>query len=267
MPVISRVAAVQMNSQDHVEENLAMALRWIEKATQEGASWVLLPECFAYMGSEDGKRKIAEPLGEGPIQSFLAQTAAQYKIWLLGGSVPTQATAPSKSRNTSLLYDPNGHLVAVYHKIHLFRYAAERRYAEDETTEAGQDIVTFKAPFGSIGLSICYDVRFPELYRKMAMVDFITVPSAFTTTTGKAHWEILLRARAIENQCFVIAPAQTGIHHGRRETYGHTMMIDPWGNILAIQEKDPGVVLADLDLGVLQDIRQKLPALQNRIIV
>jgi len=174
MPVISRVAAVQMNSQDHVEENLAMALRWIEKATQEGASWVLLPECFAYMGSEDGKRKIAEPLGEGPIQSFLAQTAAQYKIWLLGGSVPTQATAPSKSRNTSLLYDPNGHLVAVYHKIHLFRYAAERRYAEDETTEAGQDIVTFKAP--------------------LAALDFLFVMTCvFLNCTVKWPWSILLQ--------------------------------------------------------------------------
>lgn len=261
-----RVAAVQMNSQKDVQSNLFASAQWIEKAAKEGASWILLPECFAFMGSEEEKRKIAEPLGEGPIQSFLAKTAAQYNIWLLGGSIPTKATQPQKTRNTSLLYNPSGKLVAFYHKIHLFRYKGERHYAEDETTEAGQEIMTFDAPFGKIGLSICYDVRFPELYRQMGAVDFIAVPSAFTVPTGKAHWEILLRARAIENQCFVIAPAQTGVHHGKRETHGHTMIIDPWGKVLALQENNPGVALADLDGRDLQDIRSKLPALENRVI-
>lgn len=266
MQTTCRVAAVQMNSQKDVQSNLFVSSQWIEKAVKEGASWILLPECFAFMGSEEEKRKIAEPLGEGPIQSFLAKTAAQYNIWLLGGSIPTTARQPQKTRNTSLLYNPNGKLAAFYHKIHLFRYEGERQYAEDETTEAGQELITFDAPFGKIGFSICYDVRFPELYRQMGTVDFITVPSAFTVPTGQAHWEILLRARAIENQCFVIAPAQTGIHHGKRETYGHTMIIDPWGKVLALRENNPGIALADLDRRDLQDIRNKLPALENRVI-
>jgi predicted amidohydrolase len=263
-----RVAAVQMVSTPAVERNLIEARRLIGEAVARGARLVALPEYFGIMGMRERDKVAArEAPGKGPIQDFLSATARELKVWLVGGSVPLECSAPEKVRNSCLVYGDEGKLVARYDKIHLFSFETEKeRYAEDRTIEPGRDIVTVDSPYGRLGLSICYDLRFPELYRSMGEVDLILVPSSFTATTGRAHWETLLRARAIENLCYVLAPAQGGKHENGRETNGDTMAVDPWGTVLERIPSGPGVVVADMDLARMAKVRQSLPALTHRTL-
>ncbi|MEI6318474.1 MAG: carbon-nitrogen hydrolase family protein [Pseudomonadota bacterium] len=263
-----RVAAVQTVSGPDVAQNLADCAALIAEAADAGARLVGLPEYFGIIGMRDRDKVAArERPGEGPIQQFLADTARRHKVWLIGGSVPLACDDPDKVWNASLVYDDQGNAVARYDKIHLFGFDNGReKYSEERTIAHGSRVVTLDSPFGRIGLSICYDLRFPELYRAFGDVDLIFVPSAFTETTGAAHWESLLRARAIENLAYVVAPAQGGVHPNGRETHGHSMVVDPWGRILAQRAKEPGVVLADIDPASLREARSMLPALTHRTL-
>ncbi len=267
-PGVCRVAAIQMASSPNVAANLAEAERLIEMAVKQGARLVALPEYFAIMGQKDtDKVEAREALGKGPIQKFLSSTAKKHKIWLVGGSIPLEASVPNKVRNSCLVYDDKGKLVARYDKIHLFglNLGAEQ-YREQETIEPGDQVVVVKTPFGRIGLAICYDLRFPELFRAMGQVDLIVLPSAFTATTGKAHWEPMVRSRAIENLAYVIAPAQGGYHLSGRETHGHSMIVDPWGVILDQLPRGSGVVIANINPSYQASLRASLPALTHRTI-
>ena len=262
----ARVAAIQMTSGSRVEENLKEAARHIEAAVDRGAQLVALPEYFPIFGlDERDKVKVREEEGAGPIQSFLAETARRHRIWLVGGSVPLVAKVSDKVRNSTLVYDESGKQVARYDKIHLFAFEqGNESYSEPRTIEPGSDVVALDSPFGRIGLSICYDLRFPELYRAMKGVDLILAPSAFTATTGKAHWEALIRARAIENLAYVLAPAQGGLHENKRETNGDSMLVDPWGVVLERMPSGTGVVIGEIDHTHLKRVRQSLPALSHR---
>lgn len=263
-----RVAAIQTVSGPDVGRNLAECAALIAEAAAGGARLVGLPEYFGIIGMRDRDKVVArEQPGDGPIQNFLAETARRHEVWLVGGSVPLACDDPDKVWNASLVFDDAGRCVARYDKIHLFGFDNGReKYSEQRTIMHGSQVVTVDSPFGRIGLSICYDLRFPELYRSFGDVDLIFVPSAFTETTGDAHWEPLLRARAIENLAYVVAPAQGGVHPNGRETHGHSMVVDPWGRILAQQAKGPGVVLADVDPARVQDARSMLPALSHRTL-
>jgi nitrilase len=262
------VAAIQMASGPSVAANLAEAERLIEQAVAEGAQLVALPEYFAIMGLKDtDKVKVRETEGKGPIQSFLSRMAKKHGIWLVGGSVPLACDDPRKVRNSCLVYDDRGKQVARYDKIHLFGLdLGNEHYKEESTIEPGDEIVVVNSPFGRIGLSICYDLRFPELYRSMPEVDVIIVPSAFTATTGKAHFETLVRARAIENLAYVIAPAQGGYHLSGRETNGDSMIVDPWGVVLDRLPRGSGVVIANINPAYQASLRKSLPALKHRSI-
>ena len=263
-----RIAAVQMVSTPRVTENLQRAAALIADAAEQGAKLVALPEYFPIMGMNDGEKiRVRETDGDGPIQAFLAQTAAKHRIWLVGGSLPLLASEPGKVLNTCLVYDPQGENVARYDKIHLFGFQKGAEfYNESATIEPGRLPVGFDTPFGRVGVSICYDMRFPELYRALGVNDLLVIPAAFTETTGRAHWEILLRARAIENQCYVLAVAQGGKHENGRETHGNSMLIDPWGEILDRKLKGPGVVIGDLDHARIAEVRASLPALTHRVM-
>ena len=263
-----RVAAIQMISTPRVEENLQTAGALIAEAFAFGAELVALPEYFAIMGRRDAdKLVVREADGSGPIQDFLAETARQHGIWVVGGSMPLQASVPDKVLNTSLVFNPQGVRVARYDKIHLFGFQkGEERYNESATIEPGRLPVAFDAPFGRVGLSICYDLRFPELFRALGEVDLLILPAAFTEVTGRAHWEILLRARAIENQCYVLAIGQGGVHENRRETHGNSMLIDPWGEVIARRDKGEGVVVGELDHARIAEVRSSLPALTHRVL-
>lgn len=265
---VVRVAAVQMASGPNVEGNLNEAGRLIEMAAEQGAKLVGLPEYFAIMGlRDDDKVKVREAEGDGAIQSFLSATAKRHKVWLVGGSVPLVSSVGHKVRNSTLVYDDAGRQVARYDKIHLFGFEmGDERYSEERTIEPGDRVTVVETPFARIGLSICYDLRFPELYRAMGGVDIIMVPSAFTETTGKAHWETLIRARAIENLAYVVAPAQGGYHVNGRETHGDSMIVDPWGVVLDRLPRGSGVVVAGVNLAYLQRLRQSLPALTHRAL-
>jgi len=265
---ISRVAAIQMASGPNVSANLAETARLIAMAAKQGAKLIALPEFFAFMGVKDtDKLSIREKEGDGPIQSFLANTAKKHNVWLIGGSVPLTASVPNKVRNSCLVYNDLGQRVARYDKIHLFGLnLGTERYQEENTIEPGNQVVTFDSPFGRIGLSICYDLRFPELYRAMSNVDLIVIPSAFTATTGKAHFETLVRARAIENLAYVIAPAQGGYHLSGRETHGDTMIVDPWGVVLDRLPRGSGIVMASINTDYQQHLRNSLPALSHRTL-
>ncbi len=264
----ARVAAVQMVSTPRVEENLRTAAALIADAAAQGATLVALPEYFPIMGMNDGdKVRVREADGVGPIQDFLSATARQHGIWLVGGSMPLIAKAPDKVLNSSLVYGPQGERVVRYDKIHLFGFQkGKERYNESATIEPGSEPVAFNTPFGRVGLTICYDMRFPELYRALGGVDLLVIPAAFTETTGRAHWEILLRARAIENQCYVLAIGQGGKHENGRETHGNSMLIDPWGEILDRKLKGPGVVIGEIDHARIADVRASLPALGHRVM-
>ncbi|MBI5936651.1 MAG: carbon-nitrogen hydrolase family protein [Betaproteobacteria bacterium] len=263
-----RVAAIQMASGPNVAANLSEAERLIQQAANAGAKLVALPEYFAIMGLKDTDKVAArEAEGKGPIQKFLAAQAKKHKVWLVGGSVPLECGNPKKVRNSCLVYDDKGKQVARYDKIHLFGLElGNERYKEENTIEPGDKVVVVDTPFGRLGLSICYDLRFPELYRAMGEVDVIVVPAAFTATTGKAHFETLIRARAIENLAYVIAPAQGGYHLSGRETHGDTMVVDPWGNVLDRLPRGSGVVIASLNRAYQESMRKSLPALKHRTL-
>ncbi len=266
----NRIAAVQMASGPNVNANLLEAARLISQAAKAGAGLVVLPENFAIMGlSEQDKVKVREQEGRGPIQAFLAKQAIKYKIWLVGGTVPLVADDDNKVRAACLLYNDKGKLVARYDKMHLFDVSLEEggeRYTESDTIEAGRDGVVVDSPFCRIGLRLCYYLPFPEQFRAMLDQDMelLLLPSAFTAITGKAHWEILVRARAIENLCYVVAADQGGYHLNGRETHGDSMIVDPWGQIVDRLVRGSGVVIGDIDRDKLATIRRNLPAISHR---
>lgn len=265
---IVKVAAIQMASGPYVSANLSEAERLIETAVNLGAKLVVLPEYFAIMGlKETDKVAVREEEGKGPIQGFLSNMASKHKIWLIGGTIPLTSNFPNKVRNSCLVFNDQGKQVARYDKIHLFGLdLGNEHYHEEKTIEAGNAIKVVESPFGKIGLSVCYDLRFPELYRAMGEVNIIVVPSAFTDTTGKAHWESLIRARAIENLSYVIAPAQGGYHVSGRETHGNSMIVDPWGVVLDRLPRGSGVVIATMNPSFQESLRKSLPALKHRTI-
>lgn len=264
-----KVAALQMASGPNIEGNLSEARRLIENAVSQGARMVVLPEYFSIMGMKEADMVAArEQAGAGLVQSFLAEIARKHRVWVVGGSTPLIANAPNKYRNTCLVFDELGHQVARYDKIHLFNLdLGNEHYHEAETIEAGNQVVVIDSPFGRIGLAICYDLRFPELFRAMKNVDIIVLPSAFTSTTGKLHWETLVRARAIENLSYVIAAAQGGYHVNGRETHGHSMIVDPWGRVLDELPRGSGVVIAEINPNYQASLRASLPALTHRTLV
>jgi nitrilase len=267
-----RVAAVQTVSTPRVAQNLEIAAGLIAEAAAQSARLVLLPEYFCLMGAETDKVAAREADGRGPVQEFLAAAARRHNLWLIGGTVPMEDPNPARVRNSVLVFDPSGERIARYDKIHLFAFDNGREsYDESRTIAPGERVATFECGGGAeprmkVGLSVCYDLRFPELYRAMQQPDLIVVPAAFTATTGRAHWETLLRARAIENLCWVLAAAQGGQHENGRATFGHSMLIDPWGNVIAVRDEGPGVVVGDIDLGVQQQHRAQLPALAHRVM-
>jgi predicted amidohydrolase len=263
-----RVAAVQMISAPQVQTNLDAAEKLIAQAAAEGARVVVLPEYFCLLGERDtDKVAVREPDGDGPLQRFLSEQAARHGIWLIGGTVPLACSRPAKVRNSCLVYGPQGERVARYDKIHLFGFQrGNERFDEGATIEAARTPVVVDLDGWRVGLSVCYDLRFPELYRALSPVDLIVVPSAFTYTTGSAHWEVLLRARAIENQCYVLAPAQGGRHPNGRRTWGHSMLIDPWGEVLSVLAEGEGVVAGALERTRLDEVRRILPALGHRVM-
>ena len=262
----SRVAALQMVSTPELMPNLGSADRLIAAAAAAGARLVALPENFYLIGRHEAdKVRAREPEGEGPIQGFLAAAARRHRVWIVGGTAPISCADPGRIRSACLVFDDSGRRVARYDKMHLFRFeAGDERYDESRTLEAGESAVAVQSPFGRLALSVCYDVRFPELYRELGDFDAMFVPSAFTVPTGAAHWETLLRARAIENQAYVIAPAQGGLHASGRRTYGHSMIVDPWGQVLAVRPEGEGVLLAEIDTERVQEVRASLPAVANR---
>ena len=263
-----RVALAQMVSTPNVAENLDAAGKLVAEAAGQGAKLVALPEYFCILGMRDTDKVAAkEKDGAGPIQEFLSGAAKRHGIWLVGGSVPLESSDSRKVRNSCLIYDADGRRVARYDKIHLFglELGAER-FDEGRTIEPGTVPCAIDSPFGRIAVSVCYDVRFPELYRALAPVDLILVPSAFTATTGRAHWETLLRARAIENLAWVLAPAQGGTHPNGRQTHGHSMVVDPWGKVVAERATGAGVVTADIDPAFQARMRKALPALTHRVL-
>ena len=263
-----RIAAVQMVSTPDVQANLAAARKLCRRAAAEGVRLVALPEYFCLMGRRDeDKLAIAEDDGGGPIQEALSDIARQDGLWVVGGTLPLRSTQPGRVRNACTVWSPTGQRVACYDKIHLFAFDNGReRYDEARVLQAGTTPVTVDIEGLRVGLSVCYDLRFPELYRAMMQppCDLVVVPSAFTYTTGAAHWELLLRARAVENQCYVMAPAQGGRHDNGRRTWGHSLVCDPWGDLLACQPEGEAAVVAELDPARLAQVRAQLPALAHR---
>ncbi|GIK88111.1 MAG: carbon-nitrogen hydrolase [Betaproteobacteria bacterium] len=263
-----RVAAVQMVSGGDVAANLAQAEPLVAQAAGRGARLVLLPEYFGILGARASDKVAAREVdGAGPQQAFLARVARAHRIVLVGGCVPLSCDDPARVRSACLVHGPDGERIARYDKMHLFRYRdGDESYDESRTIEAGRAPASFDAPCGRVALSICYDVRFPELYRALGDVALILVPAAFTWPTGNAHWELLLRTRAVENQCYLLAAAQGGTHPNGRRTYGHSMLVDPWGEVVARHAEGPGIVVGDVDPARLADVRARLPALADRVL-
>jgi deaminated glutathione amidase len=261
-----RVAAVQTVSGSDVAANLAAIEPFVIDAVGQGAQLVLLPEYFGIFGARaTDKVAVRESEGAGPQQDFLARLAREHGIWMVGGTVPIAIADPTRVRSALLVYDPTGQRVARYDKIHLFAFSRDaERYDEARTIEPGDQPLAFDAPCGRIGLSVCYDLRFPELYRQYRDIALILVPSAFTATTGAAHWHLLLRSRAVENQCYVLAAAQGGLHPGGRRTYGHSVLIDPWGVVVAELPEGPGFIIGDIEPERIAAVRRELPALAHR---
>jgi nitrilase len=267
---MSKCAAIQMASSPNVSSNLLAVDRLIAEAAKAGAKLVALPENFALMGEhETDKLKIKEADGSGPIQNFLASAAKKHGVWIVGGTIPIAGIHDNKVRAASLLYNNQGERVGRYDKVHLFDVivpGTNEVYRESDSIEPGAESQVFETPFGKLGIAVCYDLRFPEIFRKMAKqaVDILVVPSAFTAETGAAHWEVLLRARAVENLCYVIAPNQGGFHLNGRKTFGHSMIIDPWGVVLDCYKTGSGFVLADIDKDRLEKVRGAFPVLNHR---
>jgi len=269
----SCIAAIQMTSHHNIQENLKQAATFIKQATDYGAHIVVLPEMFAIMGLDQmDKVNCKEKLGSGIIQDFLRNQAIENNIWIVGGTIPIEVPeAQEKVHAACLLYDNYGKVVARYDKIHLFDVAissTQEHYFESKSTYPGRDVVVADTPFGKIGLAVCYDIRFPELFRAMHAkgVEIIALPSAFTFTTGIAHWDILVRARAIENQVYMVAAAQTGVHNNKRKTFGHSMIVDPWGNVNSSLQLEEGCIVSEINLEFLHKIRSEFPALAHRKI-
>jgi predicted amidohydrolase len=273
-----KVAAIQMTSGPDVTLNLEQARGLLEEATAHGAGLAVLPENFAFMGLHDAdKRAVGESDGSGPIQDFLSSTALRLRVTIVAGTIPLRAGEDGRVAAASLVYAPDGKRVGRYDKIHLFdvdipsgagvESGGTGRYRESTHVAPGADAVVVDTAAGKLGLSVCYDVRFPELYRSLSAsgAQLLSIPSAFTSPTGRAHWETLLRARAIENLCYVIAPAQSGFHPSGRETYGDSMIVDPWGRVLQRLPRGRGSVLADIDLNAQAEVRRNFPALQHRV--
>lgn len=263
-----RVAAIQMVSAPTVQPNLDAAAELIARAAGEGAEFVALPEYFCILGRKDtDKVDVREPAGQGPIQSALAEAARRNKVWLLGGTAPLAGEKRGKVLNSSLLFGPDGELRARYDKIHLFGLDRNgEKFNESATIEAARTPVVADIEGFRLGLTICYDIRFPELYRNLSPVDLILVPSAFTYTTGQVHWEILMRARAIENQCYLLAPAQGGRHENGRRTWGHTMLVDPWGELMSVLPEGAGIVAGTITKDRIAEVRKMIPALTHRVL-
>jgi nitrilase len=266
-----RIATIQMASGCNVSANLHEAAQLIQHAAEIGAKLAVLPENFAQMGKQQTDMlDIQEPMGQGEIQTFLSQQAKSHNIWIVGGTVAISSENANKIYSACLLFDNTGQCVARYDKIHLFDVLVGQQeyYQESSTIEAGQNIVVAETPFGKLGLAICYDLRFPELFRNMLAenVELIAIPAAFTATTGKAHWEVLLRARAIENLCYVIAADQGGYHVNGRETYGNSMIVDPWGSVMTRLKQGAGVTYADIDIQNLATLHQRFPARKHQRI-
>ena len=274
---MSKIAAIQMASGTNVSANLNEVSRQITFAVDAGAKLIVLPESFAMMGMQDSDQiKLAEDEGAGPIQEFLSSQAKRNKVWIVAGTIPIKLNSDNtdyenKVYAACLVYNAKGERVSRYDKVHLFDVHIEstgETYNESQTLEAGNKVVIVDTPFGKLGLAICFDLRFPELFRQLVLrgAEIIVVPAAFTASTGKAHWEVLLRARAIENLCYVVASAQGGYHVNGRETYGDSMIIDPWGTILDRLPQGSGYVGADIDIESLHNIRKNFPVLKNRKI-
>jgi nitrilase len=265
-----KVAAVQMTSTSDVAENLREAGRLVADAAAEGARLVVLPENFSFLGATDADRVAAiEPLGSGPAQSFLGEAARRHGVWVVGGTIPIR-DGGERASSRSFLVDPDGRVVTHYDKIHLFDVdipgKAEERYSESATTLAGTRVVAAETPIGRLGMTVCYDIRFPALFHRLSVLgtDIVVVPAAFTVPTGQVHWLPLLQARAIESLVYVVAAGQWGEHAGGRKTYGHSLVLGPWGELLAELPAGPGVVCADLDMIRLRELRQRFPTIQHR---
>jgi nitrilase len=267
---MGKVAAIQMTSSHVVADNLAAAELLLTEAKEAGALVACLPENFSFIGLKDSdKLQVAEPYGEGPVQSFLSETARKLKMWILGGTIAVKTNEANRVANTSLLIDSSGRRVARYDKIHLFDVTIPGRneqYRESNHVLPGRVPVIADTPVGKLGLSVCYDMRFPELYRELVLqgAEWLAMPAAFTVPTGRAHWETLLRARAIENLCYVVAPAQSGLHTSGRETYGDSLIVDYWGQVLSRLARGTGVITAEIDLASQAESRARFPALDNR---
>jgi deaminated glutathione amidase len=269
---MSVAAVIQMTSSADVEANLATARGLLERAHAQGAALAVLPENFAIMGRREAdKVAVAEPGGEGPIQAFLGHCARELGMWIIGGTIPVRDEAePGRVAAASLVFDERGRCVARYDKIHLFDVdipGREERYRESATVVPGAQPIVTTTPLGRLGMAVCYDVRFPELFRMLQAqgAEVFSLPSAFTAPTGRAHWELLVRARAVENLCYVLAPAQSGTHDNGRETYGDSMIVDPWGQVLArVTEVGPGLALAEIDRTLQHELRGRFPALAHR---
>jgi deaminated glutathione amidase len=267
---MGKVAAIQMTSSHIVADNLAAAGELLREAKELGADIACLPENFSFIGLRDAdKLQVAEPDGEGAVQSFLSDTARELKMWILGGTIVLRGDSDIRVANSSLLIDAAGKRVARYDKIHLFDVTIpgrDEQYRESTHVTAGRGLVIADTPVGKLGLSVCYDMRFPELYRELVSqgAEWLAMPAAFTVPTGRAHWETLLRARAIENLCYVVAPAQTGTHTSGRETYGDSLIVDYWGQVLSRLAKGTGVITAEIDLAKEAETRVRFPALDNR---
>jgi predicted amidohydrolase len=267
------IAALQMVSAAEVAPNLETAHRLVGEAAAGGARLVVLPEFFCLLGRRDTDKVDArEPAGDGPIQRFLAETAREFGVWLVGGTVPLASREPRRIRNACLVHRPDGSLAARYDKVHLFGLRrGDQTFDESATIAPGRtpvvcDVTGADGVPWRVGLSVCYDLRFPEYYRALGTCDLMVVPSAFTHVTGEAHWEVLLRARAIENQCYVLAPAQGGLHENGRRTWGRTMLVDPWGEVLACRDEGEGVVAGELSAERIAEVRSQLPALAHRVM-
>jgi deaminated glutathione amidase len=265
-----KVAAVQMTSTRDVQANLREAGRLVGEAVSQGAKLVVLPENFSFLGSTDAERVAAiERVGDGPAQRFLAETAEEHGLWLVGGTIPIRDAGGERASSRSLLVGPDGKVAAHYDKIHLFDVdipGKAERYSESATTLAGTRVVAAQTPLARIGMTVCYDIRFPALFHRLSVLgtDIVVVPAAFTVPTGEVHWLPLLQARAIESLVYVVAAGQCGEHAGGRKTYGHSLILGPWGERLAELPAGPGVVCADLDMIRLAELRQRFPTVQHR---
>ncbi len=268
LPAMNQIAAIQMTSSDQLEQNLKTAAQLLGVAQSAGSKVAVLPENFAWMGADDATDAYAENFGSGPVQDFLAATAKALQLWIIGGSFRMKCDDGSRCTNTMLVFDDQGEQRARYDKIHLFDAALSdaESYKESNTIAAGDQLVVVDTPLGKIGLSICYDLRFAYLYQQLRDLgaEIIVIPSAFTVPTGAAHWEVLVRARAIETQCYIVAPGQQGVHPSGRTTWGQTLITDPWGTKLAEKRSEEGVITAEIDLASLHALRQRMPVVQHR---